>query len=326
MDGCDAPTGPIPILIVGPTAVGKTDVAVELAERLDGEIVNADSMQLYIGMDIGTAKPDLVARTRVPFHLLDLIRPDQHHSVSDWKENAERAIQQIGGRGKRPIICGGTGLYVRALLDGWSLAGTPHAPALRAELGREADAMGSVHLHGRLAAVDPQTAKRLHHNDRVRIIRALEVYQLTGRPISHYQERDRSNAHPGPTHRIGLTLPRPTLYARIDARVKQMLAQGLEIEVRQLLAQGYSPELGPMRSLGYKEMCAFLLDEIDQTTTIQTIQTNTRRFSKRQQTWFQADPHLHWIDVSDLDSATVATRILRRIEDESRLLPGFAGR
>ncbi|HZT41813.1 MAG TPA: tRNA (adenosine(37)-N6)-dimethylallyltransferase MiaA [Chthonomonadaceae bacterium] len=313
------PQNPPPLVLVGPTATGKTAVAVELAEKLPGEIVNADSMQIYQGMDIGTAKPGTEERRRAPFHLLDLVTPDQPFSVSDWKERAEAAIHGIVARGRRPIVCGGTGLYIKALLDDWSLAETPADPAVRAALRAEVAQYGAHTLHARLQAVDPVTAARLHPNDAVRIVRALEVYQVTGQPISAYQQRDRASRPARPAYRIGLTLPREELYARIDARVDQMIAEGLEDEVRRLLDQGYSPTLGPLRSLGYKEMIAYLCGESDRTTAIEKIKQETRRFAKRQLTWFRADPYLTWLDVSAQDSAAVAARLLAPLREQSAL-------
>lgn len=311
------PEKPLPVVLVGPTATGKTAAAVELAARIGGEIVNADSMQVYRGMEIGTAKPGPEERARVPFHLLDLVTPDQPFTVADWKERAEDAIAEIVGRGRWPIVCGGTGLYVRALLDDWTLAETPADPSLRETLRAELAHSGSEALHAHLAALDPTTAARLHPNDAVRIVRALEVYQLTGKPIAAYQAQDRANRPARPAHRIGLTLPRPELYARIEERVEAMLAAGWEDEVRSLLAQGYAPTLGPLRSLGYKEMIAAIHGEIAHMTAIELIKQNTRRFAKRQQTWFRADPCLRWLDVSALDSATVAARIAKMLENPS---------
>lgn len=306
-------------MLVGPTAAGKTDVAVELAERIGGEIVNADSMQVYRGMDIGTAKPDPEARARVPFHVLDVARPDQPFTVADWRAHAETAIQAIAAQDRWPIVCGGTGLYVRALLDDWSLAETPANPEIRAALQAELALSGAAALHAALAQVDPDTAGRLHPNDAVRIVRALEVYRVTGQPISVFQADDRKTRRSRPAHRFGLTLPRPALYARIEARVEAMIAAGLEDEVRNLLAQGYAPTLGPLRSLGYKEMIATLCGELDRSTAIHSIQQNTRRFAKRQQTWFRADPQIAWLDVSALSSATAATCLLEQLSQRGAI-------
>ena len=298
-----------PLVLVGPTAVGKTEVAIELAQRCGGEIVNADSMQVYIGMDVGTAKPLPADRVHTVFHLLDILRPDDPFSVSEWKVRAEQAMSLMALRGRLPIVCGGTGLYIRALVDDWSLAATPADQEVRRDLQAQATKFGSAFLHAKLAETDPATASRLHPNDTVRIIRALEVQLVTGMAISELQARDRRERASRPVIQVGLTMPRQELYARIDLRVEMMMARGLEAEVEALLAQGYSPELTPMRGLGYKEICAYLRGEMDRQTAIETIKLNTRRFSKRQQTWFRADPRIHWIDVSAMSSATVAACI-----------------
>ncbi len=303
---------PRPIVIVGPTAAGKTATALILAQQIGGEIVNADSMQVYCGMDIGTAKPTLEERALVPFHLLDVVTPDVQFTVSEWKAQAETAIFMIAHRGKRAIICGGTGLYIRALLDDWTLAETPANPEIRKRLEQENAEQGSVALHARLSEVDPTTAERLHPNDAVRIIRALEVFETTGTPISVYQAENKRLSIPRNALRIGLTMPRELLYRRIDERVDAMLAVGFENEVRGLLAAGYAPNLSSMQSLGYKELCSFLNGEMDAATMTASIKQNTRRYAKRQLTWFRADPLLHWLDVANLNSAEAADWICRQ--------------
>lgn len=308
----------LPIVLVGPTATGKTAAAITLAQRLNGEIVNADSMQVYRGMDIGTAKPTWEERQQAVFHLLDLITPDQPFSVSAWKTLAEAAIADIARRGKRPIVCGGTGLYVRALLDDWSLAETPPAPGLREALREELERRGAPALHAQLVKVDPESASRLHPNDSVRILRALEVYRLTGQTISDYQERDKRLATARPAIRLGLTMERLELYARIEARVDTMLDMGFVDEVRRLLDKGYAPTLSPLKSLGYKEIVALLQGELDAATTCATIKQNTRRFAKRQQTWFRPDTRIIWFDVSAMSSATAAERLLTFLTESER--------
>jgi tRNA dimethylallyltransferase len=310
------PDDPPPIALIGPTATGKTAAAIALAKRIGGEIINADSMQVYRGMDIGTAKPGISEQQTVPFHLLDMVTPDTPFNVSEWKAQAEAAIADIVSRGHRPILCGGTGLYIRALLDNWTLATTPADPKIRLRLEAEAETFGSAALHERLTNVDPATATRLHPNDAVRIVRALEVYETTGTPISLYQAQDRATRAPRPALRLGLTLPRPALYARIEQRVDAMLSMGLVDEVRGLLAQGYSADLSPLGSLGYKEIIAYLHGETEYDTAVRDIKQNTRRFAKRQQTWFRADSLIHWLDVSAFDSATVAEHLLTMMNDE----------
>jgi len=305
------------IVLVGPTAVGKTAAAIELCERLQGEIVSADSMQVYRHMDIGTAKPTPDERSRAPFHLIDFIEPDCQITVSDWKLKAEAAISEIRLRARTPIVSGGTGLYVKALLDDWTLAGTPRNMEVRDALTAEATKSGAPALHARLADVDPVTANRLHPNDMVRIVRALEVYYTTGVAISEYQERDRRGSQPRAAVRFGLTMPRPVLYEKIDRRVDAMVAAGFEQEVRNLLQQGYSAELSPMRSLGYKEMVRYIGGELTYSDMLAEVKQNTRRYAKRQQTWFNADKSIEWIDASELRSAEVAGQIVKRLESSS---------
>ena len=297
---------PYPIVLVGPTATGKTVAAIALAQRISGEIINADSMQVYKSMEIGTAKPTHSERAKVPFHLLDLVTPETPFSVSEWKIRAEAAIWDIGKRGKIPIICGGTGMYVRALLEDWSMAETPKQTEVRERLNREVEEFGATELHKRLQEIDPKTANRLHPNDAIRIIRALEVYETTGKPISEHQAEDEAHSKSRKAIKFGLTMPRPELYKRIEQRVDTMIENGWEAEVRQLLQRGYSPELSPLKSLGYKEMIAYVSGEYDHNTAVALIKQNTRRFAKRQQTWFRADPQIQWFDVLSLDSEEVA--------------------
>ena len=297
-------------VLVGPTATGKTEAAIALAKQVDGEIISADSVQVYRGMDIGTAKPSREERGNIPFHLIDVVDPDAHFTVADWKTLAEAAIDAIFERHKQPIICGGTGLYVRALLDDWHMAITPANPQVREQLTAELNQTSSQSLHTRLALVDVETAARLHPNDSVRIIRALEVYLVTGTPISVYQAEDRRTRIPRPARRIGLMLPRPTLFDRIDRRVDIMLHAGLELEVRLLLEKGYTSAFPSMRSLGYNEMIAYLSGTSTLKEAVDAIKMNTRRFAKRQQTWFKADPLISWIDATELTSSQLAARIV----------------
>ena len=298
-----------PIAIVGPTATGKTDAALELAERIGGEIVNADSVQVYRGLDIGAAKPDQEAQARVRFHLLNVADPNQQFTVSDWKTQAEAAIEDIFRRGRQPIVCGGTGLYIRALVEDWSLAATPGDPQARQELEAERRSQGIETLYARLQTVDPETAARLHPNDALRIIRALEVYQVTNTPLSIYQAEDRLTRPHRPIRRFGLTLPRELLYERIEKRVDTMIAAGFIEEVRQLILRGYTPDLSAMNSLGYKEICAYLMGKTGLEAAIEEIKFNTRRFAKRQLTWFRADKQLKWMDVAGQTAAEVAAVI-----------------
>jgi tRNA dimethylallyltransferase len=286
------------VIILGPTASGKSDLALCLAERLDGEIVNADSMQLYRGLDIGTAKPSMELRQRVPHHLIGIADPDQEFSAADFRREATKAIVDIAGRGKKAFIVGGTGLYIRALLQG--LVDSPSgAGEVRLGLEEEARRHGNEALLGELARVDPLTAERLHPNDLVRIIRALEVYRMTGKPVS--QQRS-SHGFSGDYYcalKLGLMVDRLELYERIDRRVEKMINDGLVDEVRTLLESGFSPQLKALRSIGYRQICAFLSGEYSLAEGVRLIQRDTRRYAKRQMTWFRKDNEINWVEYSD---------------------------
>lgn len=283
------------IVICGPTASGKSALALELARRLDGEIVNADSMQVYRSMDIGTAKPSTEERARIPHHLIDIADPDQPFSAADFAVAADAAIRGIDSRDRRAIVVGGTGLYIRALLKG--LVDSPGgADDFRQALHEEAGRLGNEALLERLRQVDPELAERLHPNNLPRIIRALEVHHLTGIPLSRYQQEHGFSGQRYRNLQIGLRVGRPLLYSRIDQRVDRMLEQGLLQEVRHLLSEGYGPEAKAMRAIGYKEMMAHLAGECSLEEAIRLIKRNTRHYAKRQLTWFNADQDILWLE------------------------------
>lgn len=293
-------TSPL-ICIVGPTAVGKTEIAIQLAQHLDAEIVSLDSRQIYREMDIGTAKPTPDQRGAVSHHLIDCIDVDQPFSVAEYQQLADIAIEEIRERGKRTMAVGGAGLYFRGLIDG--LFKGPGADAeIRAKLQRAADEHGNVALHERLRRCDPEAADRIHPNNLVRVIRALEVYELTGKPISALQGQWKMNEPRYPFRAFGLDMPREALYRRIEDRVGQMVEAGLIEEVKWLLNQGYPRNCVAMQSFGYKE----LIEHLDGTRTldeaIALLKQNTRRFAKRQLTWFCNDPRIEWLDISQFSS------------------------
>lgn len=283
------------LVIAGPTASGKSELALRLARELDGEIVNADSMQVYRGMDIGTAKATAEERAQIPHHLIDMVDPDHPFSAADFAEAADRAIADIVSRGKQAIVVGGTGLYIRALLKG--LVESPGgADEFRQALHEEAVRLGNAALLERLRRVDPELAERLHPNNLPRIIRALEVHHLTGIPLSHYQ---REHAFSGQRYRslqIAIRVERGILYRRIDERVERMLAEGLLDEVRQLLAADYTPEMKAMRAIGYKESIAHLAGAYSLDEATRLIKRETRHYAKRQLTWFNADKDILWFE------------------------------
>ncbi len=283
------------IIIQGPTATGKSELAVRLARQFDGEIVGADSLQLYRGMEIGTAAPEPELRSQVPHHLLGIVDPAASFTAADFAGEAGEAIAGIHRRGRIPFVVGGTGLYIRALLGGLI-----QAPAgddtLRGELAAWAERDGWGALLEELERIDPETAARLHPNDRGRIIRALEVCRLTGIPFSLMTHAHGFSDIRYTTLKIGLTGERAQLYRRVEERVDRMLAGGFVDEVRGLLARGYSPELKSMRSIGYKEICRYLSGEISINEVAELIKRDTRRYLKRQQTWFFRDTATKWFE------------------------------
>ena len=280
------------VALVGPTGVGKTDVGLAVAAACGAEIVNADSRQVYRRLDIGSAKPTPAQRALVPHHLVDVVEPDERFDCARFRALAEAAIDDIVARGKRVLVVGGTGLYVKALLRGL-FAGPSCDPALRAELARaEAAAPGS--LHRRLAAIDPRAAARLHPHDHVRVVRALEVHALTGRPISAWQAEHGFAGGAFESLTVGLTLPRAELYARIDARCQAMVDAGLVEEVRALFTAGLDPDLPALRSPGYKEVGEYVRGLCDLPTAVARMAQATRRLAKRQLTWFGADRSVAW--------------------------------
>jgi tRNA dimethylallyltransferase len=286
------------VIIVGPTAVGKSRVAMELAGRFNGEIVNADSMQAYRFMDIGTAKPSRDERERVRHHLIDIRNPDEEFDAAQFREEASRAISEISGRNHLPIVAGGTGLYIKALTEG--IFEVPKVDkGLRERLRREADELGISHLYERLKSVDPEAARGIDPHNTHRIIRALEVYCLTGRPISQYQMEHAFSERPYDTLKIGLHTDRETLYKNIDDRVDNMVNMGLIDEVKRILELGYGPGLKPMQGIGYCHISKYLAGEYDLDEAVRLIKRDTRHYAKRQMTWFRRDPDITWFDIKE---------------------------
>ena len=281
------------VVILGPTASGKTATAIRLAEAIGGEIVSADSMQVYRGLDIGTAKPTEEERARVPFHLLDVVDVDEDFTVVDFQQLAAHCVVDIQSRGRLPILCGGTGFYIRAFLEGFAIAGLPSDPALRERLDEEARNQGSEALHARLARVDPDAAARIGRNDRFRIVRALEVCQAAGRPFTSLQARSPLGLT---SVKIGLTWSRPALYRRINERATSMLEAGWLQETRDLLAKGYAERAVAKRALGYRWLISHLNGEMTLDEALEMIRRDTRRYAKRQMTWFRKEPDVNWID------------------------------
>ncbi len=307
------PSAPL-LVLCGPTAVGKTAAAIVLAERLGAEIVCADSRTLYRRMDIGTTKPTPAQQARVPHHLLDIADPGQAVTLADYGDRATQAIRGIRTRGRVPILAGGTGLYIRAIVDGYTIPKVPPDETLRQRLEALERATPGA-LHRRLNDVDPVAAARIHPRNTRRIIRALEVFEHTGAPISTLQRR--ADSQPDAVQ-IALTVDRSVLYRRIDERVDAQLAVGLLDEVRTLLAHGYAPSLPALQSLGYKEMIEHLQGRVALDEAARRLKRNTRRFAKRQYTWFRRDTRIRWLDVDEWSPEEVADRIIRMVESNRR--------
>ncbi len=292
------------VAVVGPTASGKSDLAIDLAIALGGEVVNADSMALYRGMDVGTAKLPLGERRGVPHHLYDIWDVTQTASVADYQERARRVVDDLRAAGRTPVLVGGSGLYVRAVLDHLEFPGTD--PVVRARLESELDDVGSGELHRRLARHDEAAAATIHPSNGRRIVRALEVIEITGGPYTATLPTPR-DVYPGV--QIGLDLPRPELDARIDLRVEGMWANGLVEEVRRLAGHGLREGVTASRALGYAQVLRHLDGELTESQALEDTQRATRRFARRQDTWFRRDLRIHWLPPTTPDLTAIATAL-----------------
>jgi tRNA dimethylallyltransferase len=300
------------IYLTGPTAVGKTAVGVALARRLGAEIVAMDSLTIYRGLDIGTAKPTPAERGGIPHHLIDVVDPWESASVAEYREWALEAVASIEGRGRRALFVGGTALYLKTLLRGL-FDGPGTDPDLRRRLDQEAESEGEAALHSRLAGLDPAAAARLHPNDRRRVIRALEVIELTGQPLSALQVEHQWPA-PAGVQVYALELPRATLYDRINRRVKGFFDAGLVEEVRTLLSGAQPMGIGPAQGIGYREVIAMLAGQADLAETIDLVQTRSRQFAKRQATWFRGLEEVRPFPIEPAeDPEAVADRLMEGI-------------
>lgn len=292
------------VAVVGPTASGKSDLAIDLAIALGGEVVNADSMALYRGMDVGTAKLPIGERRGVPHHLYDIWDVTQTASVADYQERARRVVDDLRAAGRTPVLVGGSGLYVRAVLDHLEFPGTD--PVVRARLESELDDVGSGELHRRLARHDEAAAATIHPSNGRRIVRALEVIEITGGPYTATLPTPR-DVYPGV--QIGLDLPRPELDARIDLRVEGMWANGLVEEVRRLAGHGLREGVTASRALGYAQVLRHLDGELTESQALEATQRATRRFARRQDTWFRRDLRIHWLPPTTPDLTATATAL-----------------
>ena len=295
------------VLIAGPTGVGKSSLAMALAERVGGELVSVDSVQIYRGLDIGSAKPSAAERQRVRHHLIDELDPEQDCNVAEFVERALGAIDEIEAVGRVPIAVGGTNLYVRVLVHGIFAAPAP-SPEIRTRHALIAEEHGVAHLYHELALVDPTLAARIHRNDFVRISRGLEVYELTNRTLSEQQDEHAFKSPNVDALKIALNRPREELYRRIDARVDAMLDAGFVDEVRALAEKGYLG-LKPLQSLGYRHIGSFLAGDVDFDEAVRTLKRDTRRFAKQQLSWLRSEPGVVWASASvDVDAVADAAQ------------------
>lgn len=286
------------LVLVGPTAVGKTKLSIEIAKAFSCEIISGDSMQVYRGMDIGTAKIQSSEMEGIPHHLIDVLNPDEPFSVAQFQDSCRQLIPEIGKRGKLPFIVGGTGLYVESVCYEYQFTDTGADEGFRSQMQNIADEEGNEALHVRLAAVDPQSAERLHPNDVRRVIRALEIYHMSGTTLSSQLESQNKQS-PYNLCIIGLTMDRQMLYNRIEQRIDEMMDAGLVDEVRSLLGRGFTRNLISMQGLGYKEMLEHLEDGVPLEDAVTKLKRDTRRFAKRQLSWFRHMKDISWVDVTD---------------------------
>lgn len=305
------------IVIVGPTAVGKTAVAVELATSVGGEVVSADSMAVYRDMDVGTAKPTAEEQARAKFHLIDIVDPEALFNVGEFQRLAHSAIDDILRRNPPAILVGGSGLYVRAAIDGLDDTVPASDDEIRRKLTEEAESYGIDHIYAKLVELDPVSAEKIHPNNVKRVIRALEIYYSSGaRPSDLYEEGSKRPSRYPDARFFGLTMNRASLYARIEERVDAMIDAGLVEEVRSLMDRVTDPTTTSMQGLGYKEMAMYIRGEIGLNEAVDLLKKNTRRFAKRQYTWFRADSRVEWIDVEGRTAAEVSKQIKELLNNE----------
>ena len=302
------------VVLLGPTAVGKSRVAVLVAKHFGTEVLTADSRQVYRGMDIGTDKPTAEERQDVPHRLIDMVDPNETFNAGWYRRVAVVEIERLYGAGRLPFVVGGTGLYIRTLVRG--LCPAPQADLqVRADLKKLRDERGRDGLYAELMCVDPETAARLHPNDESKVMRALEVYRLSGRPLSTVQAEHRFQETPFSTLLIGLERKKETLYRRIEERIDWQLTHGMVEETRSLLDRGYGRELGSMKGLGYRQVGSYLASECDYTEMVRLFKRDTRRFAKRQMTWFRSEAGVEWLSIEDDEPyERTAERVIARIE------------
>ncbi|HHY82806.1 MAG TPA: tRNA (adenosine(37)-N6)-dimethylallyltransferase MiaA [Clostridiales bacterium] len=308
------------VVITGPTATGKTDLAIQIASRLNGEIVSADSMQIYRYMDIGTAKPSIEERRGIPHHMIDIVDPDEEYNAALYQKQASQIIRQIAERGRLPVLAGGTGLYINSIIYPMNFTDAVEDPEYRSYLNEILERYGAEHLHSMLSEIDPDTAARLHPNDTRRVIRAMEVYHLTGNTMENYRQNYREMDSDYHLLLYGLTMDRQKLYERINLRVDRMMKAGLVEEVKGLLERGYTKNLVSMQGLGYKEIIAYHEGLATLEEAVEILKRDTRRFAKRQLTWFKRESRIEWLDMDRQDSLpAIAEQLVMDIKEKLSL-------
>lgn len=313
----DKSTKPL-IILTGPTAVGKTALSIGLAKAVNGEIISADSMQVYRKMNIGTAKIEQSEMQGVRHHLIDILDPSEEFNVVLFKRYALEAMEDIYSRGKIPVIVGGTGFYIQALLYDIDFEDNDNDMSYREELQRLAAEKGNSYIHDMLSKVDPESAEKIHENNVKRVIRALEFYRKTGMKISEHNETEAQKESPYNFEYFVLNDDRSKLYDRIDRRIDIMLEQGLEAEVRQLVSEGYSRDLVSMQGLGYKEIIDYIQGRCSFDEAVYTLKRDTRHFAKRQITWFKREKHVTWVNKNEYDSEScILEYMMNRLHEKS---------
>ena len=298
------------LVIGGPTAVGKTELSIELAKRLNGEIISADSMQIYKYMDIGSAKVSKEEMNGVVHHLIDVVDPSENFSVADYKEQGEKAIKEIISRGKLPIIVGGTGLYINSLTCNMNFTEAEKDEEYRKDLDKLANEHGNNYIHEMLKDIDPISYKEIHANNRKRVIRALEVYKLTGKPFSSYNAGEDFYKSEYDVHYYVLTMDREKLYKRINLRVDIMMEKGLLEECIKLKKMGYTSSMQSMQGIGYKEILYYLEGDVKLQEAINMIKQGSRNYAKRQLTWFRRDPRVTFLDKDKLSDVEILEKVI----------------
>lgn len=290
------------LVLTGPTAIGKTDISLDVARKINGEIISADSMQVYKYMDIGTSKIRSCEMDNIPHHMLDIVSPDEDFTVSNYKNRVTDHIKKINEDGKVPILVGGTGLYINSIVYHLKFTKVKSNEKLREEYNKLVNKHGSRYLHDKLYEVDPISAKRIHENDIQRIVRALEIFHETGKPMSSHNKNFREKNNQYNLSMFALNMDRKKLYSRINKRVNMMLDTGLIEEVQGLMDRGYNRKLVSMQGIGYKEIISYLEGEVGIDEAINTLKRNTRRYAKRQLTWFRRDSRINWINIDEFNN------------------------